>query len=218
MKIARTLLGISLFLIVGCSKTSNDSSSEVSGSSPSTAASAAPAENKKSPTEWTANEILQQLLARYRQAKTYRDNAVVRLSFRRDGQPMAEEAPAAVALERPSKLSIVAYQATVKCDGKEIKARIDDPLSGNLDGQIVVRPATTPIRLADLADDRLLYDILASRLGRQAIQLELLLENKGLVAAFGSDVACQRLNDAMHSGRDCFRVEVPSAAGPLTFW
>src|SRR5262249_4593604 len=156
-------------------------------------------------------------LARYRQAKTYRDNAVVRLSFRRDGQPMAEEAPAAVALERPSKLSIVAYQATVKCDGKEIKARVDDPLSGNLDGQIVVRPATT-FKMADLADDRLLYDILASRLGRQPIQLELLLENKGLVAAFASDVACQRLNDDTHSGRDCFRVEVPSAAGPLTFW
>ncbi|MBW8884779.1 MAG: TlpA family protein disulfide reductase, partial [Planctomycetia bacterium] len=174
--------------------------------------------NKKLPAEWTADEILAQLLTRYRQAKTYRDNAVVVLSFRRAGQPMAEEAPAAVAFERPGKLSIVAYQATVKCDGKELKARIDDPPSNNLEGQVVVRPAPTQIKLADLADDRLLYDILGSRLGRQPIQLELLLETRGLVAALGADVACRRLTDATHGGRACFRVEVPSAAGPLTFW
>jgi len=117
----------------------------------------------------------------------------------------------------PSHLT-VAYQATVKCDGKELRARIDDPPSNNLDGQIVVRPAPTSLKLADLADDRLLYDILGSRLGRLPIQLELLLENSGLVAAFGADVACQRLDDATHAGRACFRVEVPSATGPLTFW
>src|SRR5205823_2580147 len=137
---------------------------EGGGSPVSIAPGATSPSNKKLPAEWTANEILAQLLARYRQAKTYRDNAVVLLSFSRAGQPMAEESPAAVAFERPGKLSIVAYQATVKCDGKELKARIDDPPSNNLDGQIVVRPAPAQIKLADLADDRLLYDILGSRL------------------------------------------------------
>lgn len=217
MKIARPLLGLSLIFIVACSKNSNGPSSEVSGSSPSPVVADAPSGNRKSPAEWTANEILEQLLARYRQAKTYRDNAVVRLSFRRGGQSMAEEAPAAVAIQRPDKLSIIAYQATVKCDGKELKARIDEP-PNNLDGQIVVRPAPKTLTLSELASDELLYDTLCSRLRRQPIQLELLLESGGLVAAFGSDVACKRLDDGKHQGRDCFRVEVPSPGGEFVFW
>src|SRR5205823_11056508 len=47
--------------------------------------------------------------------------------------------------------------------------------------------------------------------------LELLLESGGLVAAFGSDVACKRLDDGKQHGRDCFRVEVPSPGGPFVF-
>ena len=57
-----------------------------------------------------------------------------------------------------------------------------------------------------------------SRLRRQPIQLELLLESGGLVAAFASDVACTRLDDGKHQGRDCFRVEVPSPGGAFLFW
>ena len=53
-----------------------------------------------------------------------------------------------------TELSLVAYQATVKCDGKELKARIDDPESNNVDGQMVVRPAPQEFKLADLAADR----------------------------------------------------------------
>ena len=81
-----------------------------------------------------------------------------------------------MALERPGKLSIVAYQATVKCDGHELRARIDEP-PHSLDGQIVVRPVPRSLTLAELASDELLYDTLCSRLRRQPIQLELLLEN-----------------------------------------
>src|SRR6185295_6814962 len=36
--------------------------------------------------------------------------------------------------------------------------------------------------------------------------------------AFGSDVACKRLADEKHLGRDCFRVEVPSPGGAFVFW
>src|SRR5581483_5363804 len=118
MKFAGALAGLAVLLLAGCwnsppTAATQDSASLASASAPP----AAPA-NHKSAAEWTANEILQQLLARYRQAKTYRDDAVVRLSFRRDGQKVAEEAPAAISFQRPDKLSIVAYQATVKCDGK----------------------------------------------------------------------------------------------------
>ena len=166
----------------------------------------------------TASEILQQLLATYRQAKTYQDQGVVRLAYRRNGQPEAEESPVAVAFERPGKLSLVAYQATVKCDGRELRARIEDEASRNIDGQVIVRPSPAAIAIQDLAADELLYNTICSKLRRQPIQLELLLESGGLVSAFESDIACRRLDDDSHEGRMCFRVEVPSPGGEFVFW
>src|SRR4051794_518403 len=82
------------------------------------------ADKSKPAADWSASDILKRLLATYRAAKTYRDNAVVRLAFRQNSQPVAQEQPFAVAYERPDKLSINAFQATVKCDGKQLKARI----------------------------------------------------------------------------------------------
>ncbi len=168
--------------------------------------------------DWTASEILQNLLAAYRQAKTYQDQGVVRLAYRQVNRPVFSEWPVAVAFERPGKLSLAAYQAVVKCDGQSLRARIEDEESRNLDGQVVVRPAPAEIQLTDLAGDEVLYEIISSQLRRQPIQLELLLESGGLVSAFGADVACRRLDDERHDGRACFRVEVPSPGGPFVFW
>src|SRR5262249_27748836 len=104
------------------------------------------------------------------------------------------------------------------CDGQELLARIEDPTTNNVDGQIVVRPAPKDFKLAELASDELLYNILCSRLQRQPIQLELLIESGGLVSAFAADVACKRLEDDKHGGQTCFRVEVPSPGGAFVFW
>jgi peroxiredoxin len=172
----------------------------------------------KAAADWSANEILAQLLTTYRQAKTYQDQAVVRLAFRENGQPVSQEWPTAVALVRPNKLSLVAYQAMVKIDGKELKAKIDDPETNNVDGQFVVQPAPAELKLAHLARDKVLDDMINSRLRRPPIQLELLLDSGGLVSAFGSDLACRRLDDERYDGRMCFRVEVPSPGGPFVFW
>jgi hypothetical protein len=218
MRLAGTLfLGFLCFLAVGCEKRP-PAPAAANNTTPQPEPVAPVARPNRPASEWTANEILQQLLTTYRHAKTYQDQGVVRLSFRQGGQPVSQELPAAVAFERPSKISVVAYQATVKCDGRELRAKIDDPATNNVDGQVVVRPAPADIKLADLASDPLLYDILSSRLRRQPIQLELLLKSAGLVSAFNADVACKRLEDQQHSGTACFRVEVPSPGGAFVFW
>jgi len=218
--IAVLLCCVPLLLATGCKKPpapAIDPPAEQKSAAPNNAATKSVVANKP-PADWTANEILQQLLATYRQASTYQDNGFVRLSFRQNGKPVFEEQPTAIALQRPDKLSIVAYQATVKCDGRELRAKIDDQPSGNVDGQMIVRPAPTGPILPELASDKLLYDILTSRLQRQPVQLELLLETGGLVAAFSGDIACQRLSDAQHHGQACFRIEVSTPGGPLVFW
>ena len=184
-----------------------------------TAAPVQPAASpKKPPAECTASEVLQQLLATYRGAKTYRDQGVVRLAFRENGLPKSEEWPVAVAFERPGKLSLAAYQATVKCDGKELRAKIADDATHDIDGQIIARPAPATLAIKDLAIDETLYNTICSRLRRQPIQLELLLESGGLVSAFSADVACRKLSDEKLAGRDCYRIEVPSPGGQFVFW
>jgi hypothetical protein len=214
-----TILPVSVLLLsVGCNRPATPASvpaQPAAGAGPSASLAAKPVEPLG---EWTANEILSHLLTTYRQAQTYQDQAVVRLAFRQGGQPQGQEWPTAVAFQRPGKLSIHAYQATVKCDGQELLARIEDPTTNNVDGQVVVRPVPKEFRLAELASDELLYNILCSRLQRQPIQLELLIESGGLVSAFGGDVACKRLDDDKHGGQPCFRVEVPSPGGAFVFW
>ena len=175
------------------------------------------AEETKSPAErLTASQALKRLLQTYRQAKSYSDEAVLRITGKGGG--IVEEAPAAVKLERPNKLAVRAFQATICCDGKEFLAKIDDPPTNNIDGQFLARPAPAEIKLVDIAADPLLYGILSSRLQRQPIQLELLLESSGLATAFNDDVACNLLADDKAADRDCYRVEVSSPGGAYIFW
>jgi hypothetical protein len=166
----------------------------------------------------SAGEILARLLQTYRSAQAYQDQGVVKLQFSQAGTRAGDEWPCAVQFVRPGKLSVVAFQATIKCDGRELRARIEDEPTGNLDGQVLVRTAPERLKLADLASDAILYDVLCSQLRRQPIQLELLLESAGLAAAFGKDVAAVKLEDGQADGRDCFRVEVPTPGGPFVFW
>lgn len=177
------------------------------------------ANSATTPTSNSPNEILQQLLTAYRAAKTYQDQAVVKLSFKANGQDMTQDFPAAVAFERPNRVALDVYQAKVRIDGKQLKAVIFDKETGdNLDNQVVVRQAPAELKLSDLASDPLLYDTLAGRPRRQPIQLELLLESRGLANAFSADVACQLLEDGVTNGRTCRRVSVPSPGGNFVFW
>lgn len=166
----------------------------------------------------TAGELLQRLLFTYRNAQSYRDDGLLRLRYTQAGRTIDDQWPTAVAWKQPNRLAITAYQATVKSNGVDWVAQITDPASRDIDGQVVVRPAPAKIKLADLAADPLLYETLSSQLRRQPIQLELLLESRGLASAFEGDVACRLLEDDDYHGRTCRRVEVPSPAGPFVFW
>jgi cytochrome oxidase Cu insertion factor (SCO1/SenC/PrrC family) len=176
------------------------------------------ATNQSATSPSSPNEILQRLLTAYRGAKSYQDAAVFKLQFKRGGEAEAYQWPASVVFERPNRLALDVFQAKVRVDGKELKASITDPESNNIDGQFVVRMAPAELKLADLAADQLLYDILSGRPRRQPIQLELLLESRGLASAFAADVACQLLEDGIAGGKPCRRIAVPSPGGDFIFW
>jgi hypothetical protein len=208
----------SLLLAAGCFQPpagTGDASSENNAATESAADSTSPATESA---DLSAHAILSRLLRAYREADAYSDQGIVRLEFEQAGQAVRDQWPCAVQFARPNRLALNAFQATVRCDGKQLVATIDDPPSQNLDGQAVVRPAPAELQLTDLASDPLLYDLISSQLGRQPIQLELLLDAGGLATAFGPEVAAKRLSDEPTDGRECFRVELPTPGGPFVFW
>lgn len=166
----------------------------------------------------TADEILRQLVARCRAARSYQDQGVIRLAYRQTGQPVRQEWPCSVLWRRPNRLLLRAYQATAWCDGQQMAALIRDEATGDLDGQVLLRPAPAELKAADLMLDPLLEEVLRGRIGRLPPMIELLLPSQGLMAALGDDVACRRLDDDAYDGRTCFRVEVTSVSGPLVLW
>ena len=166
----------------------------------------------------SASEVLRQLLKTYREAKSYSDDGEIVLRRRQDGELLENKWKAAVKFERPNRVWVQAYQVAIGCDGKELRGKIEDEVTGNVDSQVLVRPAPQKLSLKDLAADPLLYDLLISQIRRQPIQLELLLESQGLASAFGGDIACKLLEDAQVEGELCHRVEVPSPGGSFIFW
>ena len=204
-------LGLAMVAASGC----GGNPAAVNGDKPASEPLPAIATAQSSP---EASDVLRQLLKTYREAKSYSDDGQVVLRFRQDGELIESKWRAAVRFERPNRLFVQAYQATLACDGKELRGRIEDESTGDVDGQFLVRPAPKELRLKDLAIDPLLYDILSSQLRRQPIQLELLLESQGLASAFRGDVACKLLEDSQVEGQLCRRVEVPSPGGSFTFW
>ncbi len=209
---------VSLLLAAGCFQPppgTGDASSGKEGAAQSTDGNDS---TSGAAADLSAHAILNRLLATYRDADAYSDQGIVRLEFEQAGQVVRDQWPCAVRFARPNRLALNAFQATIRCDGNELVATIDDPPSQNLDGQAVVRPAPAALQLTDLASDPLLYDLISSQLGRQPIQLELLLDAGGLATAFGPEVAAKRLSDEPTDGRDCFRVELPTPGGPFVFW
>jgi len=112
----------------------------------------APAETADAaPAPAPAEQILQQMVATYRDAESYSDEAVVRLQYRQQGQPFEDEGKFAVSLVRPNKLSLRAYQLTLVSDGHRLRAVIADPGSNDMDGQIVVREVPSALRLETIS-------------------------------------------------------------------
>lgn len=135
--------------------------------------------------EKAARQLLEAMIARYRAAKSYADDARVRLSYRQGGQKYVDEAPLSVVLQRPGNLHLRAYAAEVVARDGRLQAVISDPLTKNMDGQRLNRPLLAEtLSLADIYADPTLTHFATAGLGGPAPQLELLLAEQPLGGLF----------------------------------
>jgi len=166
----------------------------------------------------TAEDILANLWRTYRDARAYRDDGRVTLSYVIDGQLETIEAPYAVQFQRPGKIALDVYRAKVRCDGRRFRAVIEDEDSRNMDGQVLDRPAPRPLTEADVygggVDDPFLSHALTSGDAGPPVQVELLLAERPLAAAEN----VERGKDATTAGLRCYRIHFTGPLGRYTAW
>ena len=165
-----------------------------------------------------AQQVLQRMIAAYRETGCYHDQAVVRLRYRQQGQWFEDEGQLSVSLVRPNRLQLRAYQLTLVCDGNRLYAVIADPDSGDLDGQVVMRAAPSRFQLDTIYEDRIMRDVMSGGMGGPPVTLELLLSEAPLKDLLASTRSVTLAGEATIRGRVCDGVLVPLDEGQLTFW
>lgn len=165
-----------------------------------------------------AEQVLRQMIAAYQAAKTYRDQAVVRLKYRQQGQWFEDDGKLSVSFARPNKLQLRAYQLTLVSDGSHLCAVIADPDSNDLDGQIVIRRAPERFELDTIYQDQIMLDVMSGGMGGPPVTLELLLSDAPLRELLATSRSVTLDEPETVRGRACDRVAVQLDDGALVFW
>jgi len=180
--------------------------------SPSQQASPDPAAAKP---DLTARQLLEQVQATYRDARTYQDAGQLRFRLALGDQPVDETVNFSVAFERPNKLRAHVYQATIVADGNQIFASVAEP---ELQGQVLETPAPADLTMQSLLADEILLGVLTQGIAGGSPQLSLLL-NEDVIQAFLEDAEEPRyLTPAEFDSHPCLRVEIPRKDGVLVVW
>jgi len=165
-----------------------------------------------------AEQLLQRMVATYQQAQSYRDQAVVRLKYRQQGQWFQDEGQLTLAMMRPNKLQLRAYQLTLVSDGNRVHAVIADPDSNDMDGQVVARAAPSRFRLDAIYEDPVLVDVMSGGMGGPPVTLELLFSDAPLKELLATSRGVELAAEGTLGERVCDRVAVKLDEGQLVFW
>jgi peroxiredoxin len=158
---------------------------------------------------------LEAMAAAYRGAKTYQDNAIVRLTAQCGAKSVDEKHDFSVAFERPNKIHLDIYGVRIRCDGLNYHAFIND-----LPGQVVEKDAPPKLDIKNLYGDPVLARTIS--LGGPAAappQPLLLLEDKALdFLLAGAEKPVLLPDPGEIEGHKCVRVQIPRPEGDATFW
>jgi len=180
------------------------------------AASTADANREEPPPD--PQVLLAEMIDAYERAERYSDRGVLQLRVRQSGRWVENEAPMAVSLQPGRRLSVEAYLTRLTCDGEHLQAHIADPATPGLEQQRLVVAAPAQLRLAEIYNDPVLRVALLGSLGRQPVQLELLLGDRPLQPALAAETTRRYLGTQRVEGRTCHGVAATTADGDFVFW
>lgn len=161
-----------------------------------------------------AEQVLEQMAAAYRSADRYVDDGVVTFNYKQGDSVVDRTVPFRVAFERPDRLRLDCYDASVVVDGTTLRAAV-----GSVPGQVLTEPLRSPLSLDQLFEDETLQGAITDGDAGCPIQLPLLLADDTLQLMLADALSPPRLAGSdLIEGRSCERVEVDKPDGTLVLW
>lgn len=200
----------------GCSGPGNANASSGAGAETKEGkdASKGAADKSGKPEGRTADQVLKDMEAAYRNTARYADEAKVHRFFTRDNDQLEQMFGYAVAFERPNKLRLECYDARVVIDGQNFFATV--PHVPN-----VVMKVAAPEKIApnDVVQDQQLGRALLETPAGPPPTLALLTQENSLQQMLRDAMAPPKLlAQETTDGHLCNRVELDTTYGKFLFW
>jgi thiol-disulfide isomerase/thioredoxin len=196
-----------LVATVGCGQGSKKlPTASVSGGSETPASPAA--SQKVDPAE-----LLQQMVAVYREAPAYEDAGELVIAAESNGEKQRSPViPFSVAFERPNKIRVHSLEASIVANGEKLQASAD-----SLAGQVLTLPCPEKITAQNLESDALLVQAMRGQIDVAMPQLALLVDEDPIRKIAG-DGAPTAMPDAELNGEMVHRVAIEGQSGTSVFW
>ncbi len=210
--------GLVLAVSIGCkpggpAKTAGPNPSETAADSATDTPE--PAAKPSEPKPTTGRQVLERMVAAYRKATSYADQATVHMQAEAEGRKVQDmTAKFSLALVRPNKVRVEAYDGQLVCDGKRLFAAVTD-----LPGQVLLTDAPPRLTLRSVYRDWRLTKALTEGFAGGMPQVILMLADDPLDALLhGADEPM--LSEASQIGdHNCYRVKINrDLVGTTTFW
>ena len=158
--------------------------------------------------------VLEAMVARYQQAKSYSDAGVVRLRFQpENGDLVDDTADFSVAFSRPGRLRMHCYQGVAVYAEGQVRAYVSE-----LEGQVLTGSYDAPLDIEQVYFDEVLTAVLTQGIAGPSPQIGLLLEEDPLGTMLEGANEPELLDDAEIDGLTCYRVRIPRSDGDLVAW
>lgn len=175
------------------------------------------------------------ILDRYRSAKSYSDRATLKLThYLDDGRREESLTQIVTRFDSPNRIHLLVSSednlVDIVCDGKQITAKIVDPITENFNGQVVVRSAPEKLSMASLYEvtelmdpispNEMLSALLGVPAGLDVLPFSLLVNEGKLTELVSSQVPHASLGDMKlpATGEACEVIEAHAEEGKYRFW
>jgi len=163
----------------------------------------------------SADQILSQMVAAYRQAKSYADSGDAYFSAYRQGTLQADQPLSfSTTFERPAKARLHLVDSTIVIDGEHLRAFVH-----NAPGQILQLPAPNPLSFERLPNDPILQEALNRGLPiLKSWPLILLTHPDPLAPLLAGAKTTEMLEAESQDGHLCHRILAKSAEEERILW
>ncbi|NQT11826.1 MAG: hypothetical protein HQ582_03700, partial [Planctomycetes bacterium] len=103
-----------------------------------------------------ARDVLNAMVAAYKEADSYDDMGYIEIQYQLDGEPLGDAANFMVAMARPNKIRVQAYAGVAVSDGQKLWGAVK-----KISDQVLQRDAPAELTVESLSFNHILSDALA---------------------------------------------------------